>query len=61
MEVVLVRSKITNLDTIIQFIKLFSATSGGSNKYAMILACVESITYLIEKGMDAQHLNMNEA
>jgi hypothetical protein len=42
-----VRSMIGNLDTIVQFIKVFSTSSGGSNKYAMILACVESITYLI--------------
>jgi hypothetical protein len=59
MELVLVKSMIPNLNSILEFIKIFSHNDSGSNKYGMILALVESICYLIEN-MDAQHLGISE-
>lgn len=47
MELVLTKSMIPNLDTILTFIKTFSHNDSGSNKYGMVLALVESICYLI--------------
>ena len=60
MELVLVKSMIPNLNSILEFIKIFSHNENGSNKFGMVLALVESICYLIEN-MDAQHLGITEA